>query len=400
MSGDRLPFRATLVLSSLPLAALSAQHLTIRGRIVDTNDRPLYQIGVSLDSLKIPALTNEKGEYVMVVPDSVVHSQKQVLVAFARGRAMQRTIITLSGTEIVRNFVLPLGTTSPYASVERITQPLAAQLRIQGRVVDSAGAPIPGASIRIEGLDAGGGSESDGTYSFGVSPATGQRAKILVHQFEYAPISDSITLSGTVIRRDFVMREFVYSATAAQVLSSQREVAHAVGLGDLATAPRHSGEREIRIWMFGGMTTPDNLIRLVSRSGAVMGEHIRYWKGRDGWLSAAKSDSEAKFLRRICGDIRLGEVSSCRARYRKGTKWARLFAAMDSADIWHIPDEGPRRKHMTLVFDGESMVAETWDGRSYNAWSYNQGVKDDAPAQARVSSISSLLRKFFSQMVD
>jgi hypothetical protein len=75
-----------------------------------------------------------------------------------------------------------------------------------------------------------------------------------------------------------------------------------------------------------------------------------------------------------------------------------MWKTLDSLDVWAIRDEGPLRKRLRPVFDGESIAGESWDGRDYNAWAYASGAQDSEPGRAKVTAVSSMLREINSFM--
>jgi TonB-linked SusC/RagA family outer membrane protein len=79
---------------------------------------------------------------------------------------------------------------------------------ISGRVTNEAGAPLPGASVFLQGLSIGSQTNDQGRYSFVVAQAraTGQTATLTARVIGYAAKSVSVTLTaGQAITQDFTL---------------------------------------------------------------------------------------------------------------------------------------------------------------------------------------------------
>jgi len=79
---------------------------------------------------------------------------------------------------------------------------------ISGRVTNDAGAPLPGASVFLQGLSIGSQTNDQGSYTFVVAPAraTGQTATLTARVIGYAAKSVTVTLArGANITQDFVL---------------------------------------------------------------------------------------------------------------------------------------------------------------------------------------------------
>lgn len=79
---------------------------------------------------------------------------------------------------------------------------------ISGRVTNDAGAPLPGASVFLQGLSIGSQTNDQGNYTFVVAPAraNGQTATLTARVIGYAAKSVSVTLTrGTNITRNFTL---------------------------------------------------------------------------------------------------------------------------------------------------------------------------------------------------
>ena len=80
------------------------------------------------------------------------------------------------------------------------------QCAIRGRIVDTAGQTLPGATIYIESLHTGVISDINGFYTFAnLNPGT---YKVTVRYVGYSPVETTLTLTeGTTLVRDFTLSE-------------------------------------------------------------------------------------------------------------------------------------------------------------------------------------------------
>ena len=78
------------------------------------------------------------------------------------------------------------------------------QCAIRGRIVDTAGQTLPGATIYIESLHTGVISDINGFYTFAnLNPGT---YKVTVRYVGYSPVETTLTLTeGTTLVRDFTL---------------------------------------------------------------------------------------------------------------------------------------------------------------------------------------------------
>jgi hypothetical protein len=162
-------------------------------------------------------------------------------------------------------------------------------------------------------------------------------------------------------------------ASRPNLLQSTTRYAVAAGLPDLEIGPHIAGDREIRVWIGFGMTSPQSLFRLVEHDHVVTGEYIRYWYRRDP-ISTADSTSFAALMRYWergrCGPVRKGpDAEACVARLISQPPWRRIWRTIDSLGVWTLPDESTL-KGGNLTLDGWGIAVETWDGVAYHAWSY------------------------------
>ena len=76
---------------------------------------------------------------------------------------------------------------------------------VSGRVTNEAAAPVPGASVSIPALGVGSYTSNDGRFTFTVpaNRVTGQNVSLVARRIGYAPVTASVTLSGSSVTHDF-----------------------------------------------------------------------------------------------------------------------------------------------------------------------------------------------------
>lgn len=107
---QRLLSRAFAVLSvllgSLPAAALAQQGTTISGRVTSDAQTPLQSVSVSIPTLGVGAFTDEAGRYSFTVPASRAAGQAVQLTARRIGYQAKTATVTLSGNAVTQDFTL------------------------------------------------------------------------------------------------------------------------------------------------------------------------------------------------------------------------------------------------------------------------------------------------------
>ena len=378
-----------------------AQQLAIAGRVTGSDGRALIRAQASLDAFRISALTDFEGRYSIEIPDTVAQGQSTVLVFRLPGHERVSIPVTLSGGSIVRDVVMPIRASSnaelSYGILDRVDA--GKDLTIAGQIVDTAGASIQTVQVNIDSTAWASLTDTEGRYSFVVPAArlSGERRRLLVRQIGYGPVNDTIALVPGTLVADFVLSRPIYSGLAKDALASDGDVDGAAGLSNLAKEPHRKGEREIRVRVYGGLIMPYVMYRFFERSGKAGGEVIAYWPSRShGEHDGAQSPARG-YPGTSCKWKQHG-IATCRVRFAHTPDWRRMWKTLDSLDVWAIRDEGPLRKRLRPVFDGESIAGESWDGRDYNAWAYASGAQDSEPGRAKVTAVSSMLREINSFM--
>lgn len=176
-------------------------------------------------------------------------------------------------------------------------------------------------------------------------------------------------------------------------------VVRAAGLMPLAETTQPRGDREIRIWIGGGMTAPSWLYRFTSKHGQVSGEIIWYWM--EAPPPAIQMDSSVRaMLGGACvAFAHRQDASTCRARFARPPSWRTVLDSIDVLGVWTMPDTPPPPSNIATT-DGWGAIVELRDGSAYRTYSYdNPDVHSTVPSVARVAEIARALRSVDSLIV-
>ena len=157
----------------------------------------------------------------------------------------------------------------------------------------------------------------------------------------------------------------------------------AAGLRPLRERSLPSGSRELRIWIGGGITIPEDLYRIRIDNGKVTGQWIRYWdrKGRFEWRSEVSQGAMMRYtFDGVCDRIgTAGNVDACVTRFTKTPEWASLLRRVEADSVWTLPDQSEMPPDSIMVMDGYAISVEARDGATYRHYGY---ANPDAHANA------------------
>jgi hypothetical protein len=151
------------------------------------------------------------------------------------------------------------------------------------------------------------------------------------------------------------------------------------GLSRLRSSALPEGQREVRIWVGGGFTTPEDLYRFVDDRGQVSGELVQYWHvgAVDGLDSVERrlremdDDLMLSSLRGSCSRFSTGaRMYTCRTDFIRPPNWAAVLQHAEAAGLWTLPEQWIPPDGMQ-VLDGWGMTVELRDGIRYRAYHYN-----------------------------
>jgi hypothetical protein len=184
------------------------------------------------------------------------------------------------------------------------------------------------------------------------------------------------------------------------------------GIPPLADTALPAGEREVRLWIGGGLGWPQDLYRIRDGAGGVTGEIVRYWPatvvGPDGRSSHEVMVAD---LRDRCEDfVVAGETGLCRATFTRSPDWADLLGRAEERGLWTLPDTATppppaepepgrvRRMGDTLPplrvqLDGWGVRGELRDGSTYRSFRYRFPLDTDTPEGRRAGDIAMEFRR-------
>jgi hypothetical protein len=307
---------------------------------------------------------------------------------------------------------------------------------LQGDVVDSAGTPLRGAIVRLPATGARMHTDGAGRFSFERVPPG--RHEIVGLLIGYLAAQDSVVVrSGetTHVRFKLTMPPLridtlpprLARGTHADTAPSQPEtidrVARVARLPRLRPQPADRAQRELRIWVGGGLGIPMRLLRITDDGTRVRGEEILWLvqtiPDRDvspRWRAFV--DSVPGWLRHDfhCGPAatdtihhpgaqpgyRNTLVAACRVQFAREPDWRAVLAELERHHVFTLPDgsELPvvvkRRRVNEEVYtlDGVGVTVEAWNGTRYRAYTIGNPDQQPFPEYHDASAILRLVVTF------
>ena len=147
------------------------------------------------------------------------------------------------------------------------------------------------------------------------------------------------------------------------------------GLSRLRSSVLPEGRREVRIWVGGGFTAPEDLYRFVDDHGQVSGELVRHWGVLPVDSSDRSGEPEDLVLYSLRGSCSRYSTSArkhtCRAEFTRSPDWGAVLKRAEAAGLWTLPDESSLPSDGMQILDGWSITVELRDGSRYRAYNYN-----------------------------
>jgi len=103
---SRVLSAVSVLLGSVPAAALAQQGITISGRVTSDAQAPLRSVSIAIPTLGVGAFTDEQGRYSFTVPSSRTAGQSVQLSARRIGFQAKSVTVTLSGSTLAQDFAL------------------------------------------------------------------------------------------------------------------------------------------------------------------------------------------------------------------------------------------------------------------------------------------------------
>jgi hypothetical protein len=187
------------------------------------------------------------------------------------------------------------------------------------------------------------------------------------------------------------------------------DLVQVVGFEPLATSALPTGGREIRVWIYGGITATEDLYRIVSAPGGIRGQWIEFWptdsvvKLRTDGPGAAQHTEQVTYAEverhRHAGQCLSFKTSrtveACVGRLASTVDWSTVLAHLDADSVMTLPDESmrPRGDYVDML-DGYGITVEVKDAarlRRYTFWNPNGAWPPDQRAKD-ISGVVSQIR--------
>lgn len=195
----------------------------------------------------------------------------------------------------------------------------------------------------------------------------------------------------------------VHRATTLRDSASTNEfdpIVRAARLTPLRSTPLPAGQREIRVWIGGGIGYPQDLYRIVDKGkGKISGWLIFYWPTDDGTDRAAKKGQTFNDLIRYhqsgrCGSFRRNaEIGVCNANFDARPDWGSVLLEAEAAGLWTLPDESLLPQSNIMTLDGWGITVELRDGPRYRAYSYGNPDNKTWPEARLAVKIAEAFRR-------
>jgi hypothetical protein len=289
---------------------------------------------------------------------------------------------------------------------------------VRGDVVDTAGHPLQSARVGLPAIGAL--TRSDARGQFSITHVTPGRYELVASLIGRLPVGDTVVVrSGETTWVKLVLKEppirvetlpprFARGTrpdTAPAETETIDHVARVARLPRLRLQPVNPSQRELRIWVGGGLGIPMVLLRVTDDGRRVRGEEIFWLKGTvpdrntdPRWR--AFMDSVPLWLRRDfqCGPVATDTthyagaqpgyqdqlVAACRVQFDREPDWRAVLAELERHHVWSLPDASElphvvqrRAGEEVVSLDGVGVTVEGWNGRRYRA--YTIGNPDEQP---------------------
>ena len=341
---------------------------------------------------------------------------------------------TWSDSGLARGVALAALITGLAAPVGAAQQPVAGAL--QGEVVDSAGEPLRGALVRV--MPSGMRTFTDTAGRFRFERVAPGHHEIVGLMIGYRAAKDSVVVregSTTHTKLQLATLPFrvdtlpprvargVRADTAPTGAETIDRVARVARLVPLRPQPANLAQRELRVWVGGGIAVPMQLLRVTDDGAHVRGEEIL-------WLSQvlpdrnidpkwrAFIDSVPTWLRREfhCGEVSTDTihnrgaqpgyqntlVAACRVQFTREPDWRAVLRELERHHVWSLPDASElpvvlKRRQVNeevIGFDGVGVTVEAWNGSRYRAYTIGNPDGQSMPEYQDAAAILRLVITF------
>lgn len=323
---------------------------------------------------------------------------------------------TWSDSGLARGVALAALITGLVAPVGAAQQPVTGVVR--GEVVDSAGLPLDNAIVRLPAMQVGTHTDAAGRFAFErLAPGRYEIVGLLigflaaqdtVHVRPGETTHVKFRLAAPPLHVDTLPPRLALGTrvdTAPGEAETIDRIARLARLPRLRPQPANRAQREVRIWVGGGISIPMPLLRITDDGTRVRGEEILWLEDvipdrDDNPQWRAFMDSVPSWLRRAfhCGTVatdtihnpfapslRQKLVATCRVQFDREPDWRAVLAELERRHVWTLPDASElpvvvRRRSVNeevITADGVGVTVETWNGTRYRA--YTIGNPDRQP---------------------
>ncbi len=280
---------------------------------------------------------------------------------------------------------------------------------VRGEVMDTAGSPLRASVVRLS--PTGARTVTDARGHFAIERVPPGRYELVASLIGMIPVGDTVVVRSAettwvkmVLRQPAIrvetlpprMARGTRPDTAPSEVETIDRVARVAGLPALRPRPENPSQRELRIWVGGGLGIPMQLLRIVDEGGRVRGEEIL-------WLVQTLPDSSVdprwrafmdsvpRWLREEfhCGPVATDTThhagaqpgyqhelaATCRVQFAREPDWRSVLAELEQHHVWTLPDASElphivrrRAGEEIVTVDGVGVTVEGWNGTRYRAY--------------------------------
>ena len=173
-------------------------------------------------------------------------------------------------------------------------------------------------------------------------------------------------------------------------------VTRSAGLSRMRTTALPRGQREIRIWIGGGLGYPQDLFRFVDSHGRVSGELVRYWHARGLGPDERPGETFHDLMLysqsgRCSGFAVRAAIGTCRGEFVSSPDWQAVLRRAEAEGLWTLPDESSLPHDSMMVFDGWGITVELRDASRYRTYHYDNPDAHKWPEAAKAVQIARAL---------
>lgn len=174
-------------------------------------------------------------------------------------------------------------------------------------------------------------------------------------------------------------------------------VVRSAGLSRLRSASLPRGQREVRIWIGGGLGYPQEMFRFIEEGERVSGELIHYWHavppdGVDERPGETFHDLMLYSQAGRCSGFAVGaRMGTCRGEFVSPPDWRAVLRRAEAERLWTLPDESTLPADGISVLDGWTITVELRDGSRYRAYHYSNPDSHRWPEAAQATRLARTL---------